>query len=394
MKRLGRILGGLIAVALMAFSLQSAAVETQQSGRDFNHMSTGFMLQGGHAIAACETCHIGGVFKGTPRACDGCHALGKRIVATPKSSAHIVTDAPCDTCHFNTSTFYGARYNHANAVPGQCRTCHNGRLSEAKPNSHSTGAKATKSCDQCHRSVAWIPATWNHTPESIAGKTCNDAACHSPGGEAGTKTVYTNPKHLPFPTVGTAPPFASCQTCHFSFVSFTLAKYNHPGGLVCDDCHNATYLLGAVRGLPSNHIPLNSSGNCSTCHTNTTSWGVITMGTTGHALVSTVCTTCHDTGSSYLGKMQKKTTRHIPFNGGVACTSCHTSMTAWSSITGASLHTYVSTTCITCHLSGTSFSARLQQVSSNHENRGSKDCSASGCHRPLGSRGTAYVKWD
>ena len=126
MQRLGRIVGNVLAVMLAVFSLQAMA-ETQLAGRDFNHEATGFPLTGGHATAACETCHVGGVFKGTPKTCDGCHALGKRVVATPKSTSHIVTDAPCDTCHFNTSTFLGARFNHGTALPGQCATCHNGR---------------------------------------------------------------------------------------------------------------------------------------------------------------------------------------------------------------------------------------------------------------------------
>ncbi len=64
MKRLGRVLGNLLAVALTVFSMQTLA-ETQQGGRDFNHMTTGFPLSGGHATVACETCHMGGVFKGT-----------------------------------------------------------------------------------------------------------------------------------------------------------------------------------------------------------------------------------------------------------------------------------------------------------------------------------------
>ena len=85
MKRLGRILGSLIAVALIAVSLQAVAAETPLVGRDFNHMTTGFPLLGGHATAACETCHVGGVFKGTPKNCDGCHAVGRRVLATPKS---------------------------------------------------------------------------------------------------------------------------------------------------------------------------------------------------------------------------------------------------------------------------------------------------------------------
>jgi len=150
MNRIAKVLSSVLAAGLMLVSLQTQAAS---GARDFNHMTTGFPLSGGHAVAACETCHVGGVFKGTPKTCDGCHAAGKRVVATPKTNSHIVTDAPCESCHFNTSTWLGARYNHGTAQPGGCLTCHNGRLSFAKPASHSTNInKATKSCDSCHRS--------------------------------------------------------------------------------------------------------------------------------------------------------------------------------------------------------------------------------------------------
>ena len=66
MQRLGRVLGNLFAVLLTVFSMQAMA-ETQLAGRDFDHAATGFPLTGGHATAACETCHVAGVFKGTAK---------------------------------------------------------------------------------------------------------------------------------------------------------------------------------------------------------------------------------------------------------------------------------------------------------------------------------------
>jgi hypothetical protein len=48
--------------------------------------------------------------------------------------------------------------------------------------------------------------------------------------------------------------------------------------------------------------------------------------------------------------------------------------------------------CVTCHLSGTSFSGSMQKKSHNSAST-SRDCSSSGCHKPKGSRGTSYVKW-
>lgn len=318
MKRSGRFLGNLLAMALAVVSLQAVAA-TELGGRDFNHMTTGFPLSGGHATAACETCHVGGVFKGTPKNCDGCHALGKRIVATPKSNNHIVTDAPCESCHFNTSTFLGARYNHATAVPGQCVNCHNGRTAQGRTNSvrHSS-TLGQRTCDTCHRTSTWMIAGWNHTGAEYVGQSCDSSLCHSGTGMASAKTVQSNPKHLPYPSVSTVT-FASCQTCHLSYGSFSVVRFNHPSGLNCSDCHNTTYNLGAVRAMPSNHIPLLSVSNCQACHTSGSSWGGMQ-----HSQVTTVCKTCHNSSPVYLGKMTRKTLgSHERSNTGQDCTSCH-----------------------------------------------------------------------
>ena len=47
----------------------------------FDHLATGFPLDGNHYTADCESCHIGGVFEGLPKKCESCHdgsfAIGK-----------------------------------------------------------------------------------------------------------------------------------------------------------------------------------------------------------------------------------------------------------------------------------------------------------------------------
>jgi hypothetical protein len=41
----------------------------QSAVRNFDHLKTGFALTGFHTNVRCESCHIKGVFKGTPRDC-------------------------------------------------------------------------------------------------------------------------------------------------------------------------------------------------------------------------------------------------------------------------------------------------------------------------------------
>lgn len=353
MKRLGRIFGGLIAIALAAASLQAVAAETKQGGRNFNHMTTGFPLVGGHATAPCETCHVGGVFKGTPRNCDECHAVGKRVLATPKHNAHILTDAPCESCHFNTSTWLGARYNHGSAVPGQCMTCHSGRQAAAKPATHNTGNKATKSCDQCHRSSAWLPASWNHTG---AVGTCK--SCHGTAGSTEVSTQNRQPaSHVPAALKGQL----ECDSCH-SYIGWLPARFKHNTGGNCQSCHYGAG--GATTKAPSGHSSFPGWGN------------------------PTACNECHYSTFAWLPALGAKPGNHIIYNGGVSCTSCHV---GGSVVTGASLHVYVSTSCKTCHDSGAATTTILgvtgrKRLGSHEGSSTGQDCTS--CHA------TQYNQWN
>lgn len=392
MKRLGRILGSLLAVVLTVASLHAAAAETRLGGRDFNHMATGFPLLGGHATAPCETCHVGGMFKGTPRNCDGCHAVGKRVLATPKSNAHIVTDAPCETCHFNTSTWFGARYNHGTAIPGQCRTCHNGRQAVNKPASHNSGNKATASCDSCHRSSAWLPSSWNHV--GVAPGTC--ATCHNgitAIGKTGSHTTIAKATY-------------ACDACH-SFIGWLPARYKHTSAAACTSCHDGATAIGKPAGhtttakatfacsdchnttawLPARYTH-NTAAPCSSCHDGATAIGK----PAGHPATADECNQCHTSTIAWLPALGAKPSNHIPYNGGVACSSCHV---GGGVVTGPTLHTYVSTyACTTCHLKSASYLGSMDKKSYGHENWSTGDCSQSGCHRPAGNRGTSYINWN
>ncbi len=351
MKRLGRVLGSLIAIALTVLSLQAVA-ETQMVGRDFNHMSTGFPLYGGHAAAACETCHMGGVFKGTPRNCDGCHAVGSRIVALPKSNSHIITDAACETCHFNTSTFLGARFNHGTAKTGQCANCHNGRISTGKTVSHLSTAS---SCDQCHRSSAWLPATWNHV--GISG---DCVSCH---GAAGPGRTYISSTHLS-QAVMSGMGITGCNVCHKNFYSFTGAVYDHVGASnQCDTCHGNPSFPGVTQKVSTIHTGTAAMGlTCQACHKNYTSF---TGATYDHAGASTSCGTCHGNSPAYLGVKQTSNTIHTGVTAmGLTCQACHKNYT---SFTGATYnHAGASTSCGTCHGNSPAYAGVVQKANTIH----------------------------
>ena len=72
----------LVLIALI-ISVPSVAKEAAKPAQGvtapFDHLTTGFELEGQHKQVKCESCHVDGVFKGTPVACVGCHAPGTRV---------------------------------------------------------------------------------------------------------------------------------------------------------------------------------------------------------------------------------------------------------------------------------------------------------------------------
>jgi hypothetical protein len=137
------------------------------------------------------------------------------------------------------------------------------------------------------------------------------------------------------------PTALSCENCHKSFSSWLPATFSHTGVAVgtCQTCHSGTYVN--ITTKPSNHIPtLTPAGmpgnECSLCHSSTTTFLTEKM---NHGTMQTSCATCHDSTVSYLGNMTK-----------------------------------------------------INRA--NHHGAGTKDCSSSGCHKPLGNKGQPYSSWD
>ena len=104
------------------------------SGR-FDHLKTGFALRGAHRSVRCESCHVRGIFKGTPKVCAGCHSRASRIAATVKPANHVPSGSECDLCHTPT-VWSAARFNHntlgIDGTPRTCIRCHNGQTADRK----------------------------------------------------------------------------------------------------------------------------------------------------------------------------------------------------------------------------------------------------------------------
>ena len=92
--------------------LACGAASAQVTGRNFDHLTTGFELTGAHRLQACESCHVDAVFAGTPRVCAACHAQGSRIGATPKPSTHVASTDVCGACHTTSAWIPASRFDH------------------------------------------------------------------------------------------------------------------------------------------------------------------------------------------------------------------------------------------------------------------------------------------
>lgn len=485
---------------LVAFMLlvSGAQAFAQTGTRDFDHVKTGFPLTGVHTTQRCDSCHVNGVFKGTPKDCANCHTSGARLARTNlvMPARHLPTKESCDTCH-NTRSFSGARFSHTAVVAGTCATCHNGTTARGKHPQHIVTQAA---CDTCHRTTAsWSGAKPDHRTftaatncsschngTSATGKpathvptTANCISCHAttafkPSRFNHTQVTVTNQcslchsgafppasgrpvTHIPYQTLsgvaiincdschkggfvawaparfhsnvsvstqcaschtGSFPPavrkpntpihanVTTCETCHRSTASWLTVVFAHsPANAVgtgtCDTCHNGS----TAKGKPATHIPVTTGvAKCDSCHRSQASFATaVTMNHSG--VTAMTCKTCHSgnfTTQGTTGALAKPA-NHIPeaqlLNGAAMdCNACHTSTALWTTLRmnhnnslggGAGW-------CKSCHASGTPYLGNMQKKALTHKTKTPPaiDCSESGCHRPLGNRGTPSSSWN
>ena len=286
----------------------------------FDHNSSSFKLTGAHVQTPCASCHINGVFKGTPTNCYACHAKNDKHngqLGTSCNACHTTNAWLPATFNHNTSSFplTGAHVNvacsncHANGVykgtPTNCYACH------AK-NDHHNGQFGTN-CGSCHSTKAWLPATFNHNTSSfpLTGAHVNVAcsSCHANGVYKGTPT--------------------NCYACHAKN-----DKHNGQYGTNCSQCHSTNAWLPA--NFNHSNFPLTNGHagvSCNSCHSSGKYSGL-----------STACSSCHNPPASHAGF-------------GSNCTQCHTTSN-WNSnfnhpnTCDGSCTNHHNATCATCHPNG------------------------------------------
>jgi len=283
--------------------------------------------------ASCDTCHRTtawlpamwdhtGVTQGS---CFGCH---NGIDAQGMNNRHIPTSTvlsgwSCDACHSpNTVSFSIHSFRHEEPrqglMTGNCITCHNGAYGSSgargKPSDHMV---TNASCEQCHTTVAWRPASAFNHATAVAGQ-C--ATCHG--------IVSTGKKAGHIPTV------LSCDACHsippstFATTSFAhLASQGIVAGQ-CETCHNGQYTSSNALGKNTRHIP--TALSCDSCHTIKSSFSRPTTFRHDAAhgpetvLGAGGCNTCHIGG--YQGARTKPSDHPRTTD---SCDRCHTSTSNW-----------------------------------------------------------------
>ena len=346
-----------LAFFLFALSLVLSPLSAQ-AAKKFDHDNTGFVLNGAHQKVACETCHVRGVFKGTPKTCEGCHAKVTQITADKKSDNHMKTSDRCDDCH-SEKAWRPAKTDHT-SVKGECKDCHSAsaRIATAKPTNH---VQTEAACDTCHRTTTW----------SITGK------------PAGHDQIMSG-----------------CSNCHLSIrPTTTRSGTPHPTTDNCEQCHStsAWYPATGSGAKPSNHDTFTSGCNachaslrpkstggythtssldCSECHSPTTVGWKPWKGTkpSSHSSITDGCDSCH------IGKRPALMASKAPHPTDPSdCSGCHTNnawvpakSTAYQSAKPAN-HDSITTGCNGCH------SGARPATTSGLAHTTSLDCSE--CHR-------------
>jgi predicted CXXCH cytochrome family protein len=119
--------------------------------------------------------------------------------------------------------------------------------------------------DDCHSTIAWLPATFDHV--NITG---DCVSCHN-GTEATGKTpthiqttnvcedCHTSNVWAPVFTVDHTQVLGTCGSCHDGVTATGKHPTHITSGNTCDDCHSTT------GWLPANFDHVNITGDCVSC---------------------------------------------------------------------------------------------------------------------------------
>ncbi len=354
-----------------------------------NYVAGGFgpmnMTQATHAGVAgtaCTACHETGNFfmgaaspllQGRPAN----HTAGQQVAPNDCALCH-------STANWNTTVLpTGHMPNPANLA---CNVCHT-----AAPTNYTTLATnsvlhtgISGNCVQCH-GVAQL-TFYNHTAEPKSAALAPPHIPLLPGTDCSTchtSTTYAVGSFGPMNMSVATHSFVTttCVTCHEKGLSFSMGAANpalqprpttgsHVSGpgltSDCSVCH--TTKDWSTTSLPSGHMPNPANQACAVCHVAIPTYTTLAANAVMHTgVTSAQCAQCHGafTALTWTNNFTPKDAvlapAHIPFLGGTSCGSCHSTSSYAVGTFGpmnmsVATHSFVTTTCVTCHEKGLSFS--------------------------------------
>jgi hypothetical protein len=166
-----------------------------------------------------------------PGSCLTCH---NGAIAPAKPVQHLATVLSCDSCH-RTTTWRPATFTHVGAAPGSCASCHNAVQAKGRTAAHFV---TVRSCDTCHRTTTWAAAQYRHLSpvyrQHSASVGCT--ACHKANSEA---VFWRAPALKP-----------DCAGCHAD--RFVPQQHPKPGGALptvveMRDCAGSCHVSAQAR---------------------------------------------------------------------------------------------------------------------------------------------------
>lgn len=407
----------------------------------FSHDSL-FTAGSKHEAFRCDKCHSADK-NVAPLACQDCHHPSGRAMdkpETPTPASHF--EARCELCHQADRPWAevpgpnGSKHDQfpllGKHLTLDCYRCHDaGRLDPPKKceSCHINDAAVDHyktSCETCHSSEGWKPATAQHDQFPLAGGHADLACdqCHTPPEYTGLSpscegchTEDRPQKHGTGRDLDTQP----CGRCH-EISGFQNYQYQHTQWLLeeshaevqCEKCHEGVSYQGNDGTCVGCHVvpvfPAHDSfgEDCNGCHT-PARWAPATQGSFDHAVfplenahADATCGSCHEDGARPRPPqdcaschVSDRPSRHLGVFEG-ACDTCHTTA-GWASLDPPYEHTatfalvgrHAETQCSSCHT--TSYQAASTACVSCHladeppDHYGS-DCA--GCHEPTSWRPT------
>jgi len=372
--------------------------------KDIQAHNNRFPLTGAHAAVDCDSCHKNAAnskFQIMSTMCYSCHEADYKNTATmPSAPNHLGSSAfpvTCDQCH-STDNWLNAKFDHStvgfpltggHAVPPRactdchsnnnynlkgttCISCHQKDFNGTTNPNHVAGGFST-SCQECHTTIAWQPATFDHSKSSfpltgshtVPPRQCAD--CHINNNYNITNTLCISCHQNDFKGAVSPVPHAgfptNCEQCHdtahwtdgkfdHSTTGFTLTGAHMDPPRVCTDCHvNNNYTLNStacyschqkdyVGAKNPDHVAGGFAQTCELCHS-TSAWQPATFDhsksafplTGSHTVPPRQCADCHINNNYNITN--------------ITCISCH--QNDYNGAKSPVPHTGFPTTCEQCH---------------------------------------------